>query len=72
VSIRSPLSLLRCNEYNPSAFNLCSYGILLKSWTSFVALLWIFSMHSNILFEVWIPYLHTVFQMMSNISITGI
>jgi len=48
VSIRSPLSLLRRNEYrpNPSAFNLCSHGILLKQWTSFVVLLWIFPMHS--------------------------
>ena len=39
-------SLLRCNECNPSAFNLCSYHILLKPWTSFVDFLWIFSMHS--------------------------
>ena len=46
VSIRAPLSLLRCYECNPTAFNLCSYGILLKPWTSFIALLWIFSMHS--------------------------
>jgi len=30
VSITSPLSLLRCNKCNPSAFNRCSHGILLK------------------------------------------
>ena len=33
VSIRSPLSLLCCNGCDPSAFSLCSYGILLKPWT---------------------------------------
>jgi len=35
-------SSVQLAECSPNAFNLCSYGILLKPWTSFVALLWIF------------------------------